>query len=786
MSQASKSERRLHPNDSAGGEAGESRFRAAGRTPLVNLGLFLLLSALLALLVGTPPRSPAVVYREGEVAREDVKAAADFLLIDQQATEKRRAEAEAAAPAVYVLNPHALREALAGLDQTLEALDVPQGGPEGPLPFPFTQVREGLSSHWEVPVGEAAVRELLSPGGRRDLRERVWAALQPQYLRGVVANRRLLATEGRRGVVVRNAATGDEAPLDDPSNAVDFDEARQALATSDPGDPEGFARRVAATLLRPNLTYDGEETTARKAAAVEAVKPVLFQILQGEMLVREGDRVTAEQSRRLREHARIAEPGGGWRARLGLFVLAALALYSVYRYGRANVKKFRCSEKDLVFLAGLLALMIALERGGMLVLGAVAATIPEAAQTALTYALPVGAAAIVVRVVLNSETAVLFGLPYFALAALPFGQSISSFFCFAIGGLVGAHWAARACHRMDFLLAGFWTGVSQAGVALAFGLLDGGVPLTALPWWLGAAFFGGLVGGVVALCLIPLAEWLFGYTTEMRLLELASLDHPLLRGLMLRAPGTYHHSIVTGSLVKAAAEAIGARALLATVAAYYHDVGKLSKPAYYIENQSDGRNRHDGLAPSMSGLILASHVKEGVELARRHRLGREIVDIVAQHHGTSPMRYFYDKARQSAKSGVESVDEASFRYPGPKPQSREAALVLLADAVEAASRTLREPRPARIQGLVQNIINRTFADGQLDDCPLTLKDLHEIARSFTRILGAIYHQRIDYPLSAQKERTPDGDLDSQRLPGDRGGRGAAAESRGEGLRRLGL
>ncbi|MBE0616746.1 MAG: HDIG domain-containing protein, partial [Proteobacteria bacterium] len=285
--------------------------------------------------------------------------------------------------------------------------------------------------------------------------------------------------------------------------------------------------------------------------------------------------------------------------------------------------------------------------------------------------------------------------------------------------------------------------------------------------------------------LVPLAEWAFGYATDIRLMELASLDHPLLGELMLRAPGTYHHSLVTGSLVKAAAEAIGAKALLGTVAAYYHDVGKISKPAYFIENQVEGRNRHDKLSPSMSSLVLISHVKEGVELARRHRLGREIVEILRQHHGTSLIRYFYDRALERC-SASDEVRENDYRYPGPKPQTREAALVLLADAVEAASRTVPDPRPARIQGMVQNIINRTFADGQLDECDLTLKDLHEIARSFSRILSAIHHQRIDYPLAAQKEKKADGDLDPRRLPRGRDRRGKTAQAVGESLRRLGL
>jgi putative nucleotidyltransferase with HDIG domain len=219
---------------------------------------------------------------------------------------------------------------------------------------------------------------------------------------------------------------------------------------------------------------------------------------------------------------------------------------------------------------------------------------------------------------------------------------------------------------------------------------------------------------------------------------------------MIQAPGTYHHSIMVGLLVENAAESIGANPLLARVAAYYHDIGKIRKPLYFAENLKNQGNKHDKLAPSMSALILISHVKDGVELARENKLGSVLIDIIRQHHGTSLIKFFYDKAQQQSKG--EAVNEQDYRYPGPKPQSREAALIMLADAVEAAGRTLSNPTSARIQGMVQKIINKIFIDGQLNECDLTLKDLHKIAKSFNRILVGIFHQRVEYPEPAYKER----------------------------------
>jgi putative nucleotidyltransferase with HDIG domain len=279
-------------------------------------------------------------------------------------------------------------------------------------------------------------------------------------------------------------------------------------------------------------------------------------------------------------------------------------------------------------------------------------------------------------------------------------------------------------------------------------------------------------------------ESLFNYSSNIRLLELLNLDQPVLKELMLIAPGTYHHAMVVGQMVEAAAETIGANPMLAKAAAYYHDIGKIKKPAYFVENQTGGDNKHEKLAPSMSSLILISHVKDGVDLARKHKLGEGIAEIIRQHHGTNIISYFFHKAKSQA-ANPNQVKIEDFRYPGPRPQTKEAGLVLLADQVEAASRTLTDPTPARIQGMVQKIVNNVFVDGQLDECELTLKDLHHIARSFNKILGGIFHQRIHYPQAVDKKKSHE-DLDKQ-PPKKNGPKPAEAQEKSrEDLKRLGL
>jgi len=257
---------------------------------------------------------------------------------------------------------------------------------------------------------------------------------------------------------------------------------------------------------------------------------------------------------------------------------------------------------------------------------------------------------------------------------------------------------------------------------------------------------------------------MFGFITDIKLLELANLNQPLFQKMIIEAPGTYHHSIIVASLVEAAAEAIGANALLAKVSAYYHDIGKLTKPQYFIENQPNTENKHDKLSPKMSSLIIISHVKDGCELSSQVKLGQQIINIIREHHGTSIVSYFYDKAKKNKDQSFRSLSESDFRYPGPKPQTKEAGLVMLGDVIEASSRTLSNPTPARISSLVRERIERLYMDGQLDECELTLRNLNTIAETFTKILTGIFHHRVDYPESAHKETNGKKEIDELTYP----------------------
>jgi len=327
----------------------------------------------------------------------------------------------------------------------------------------------------------------------------------------------------------------------------------------------------------------------------------------------------------------------------------------------------------------------------------------------------------------------------------------------------------RSCkQRTDLYRAAFWSSAYGTLLVLILAVTESfpqapsdGIGLLSLGI---LTFLSGMSSAVIASSLIPLVEAAFGYTTNLKLLELSNFNHPLLHDLMIKAPGTYHHSIIVGSLAEIAADRIKANALLARVSAYYHDIGKMGKPIYFIENQSSGHNPHDQLPPTMSAKILFSHVKNGIRLGREHNLGDAITGIIEQHHGTTLVSYFLSKAKKTENVQVDPIDENDFRYPGPKPQSREAAIVMIADACEAATRSINDPTQHKIQAMVESIIQKRYLDGQFDDCEITLRDLKEIEDCFTKTLVSLYHHRIEYPGQSNEIKLPV-NSDKKTIPG---------------------
>jgi putative nucleotidyltransferase with HDIG domain len=595
--------------------------------------------------------------------------------------------------------------------------------------------------------------------------------IAPILKKGIVNDKELLDPDAEKGIVIRNIQTREERKNFPPFTFLDFKEARAklraqaALLTPALGkETSAIALKIAEHFLRPNLTFNKDETEEKKINAREKINPVYFQVKRGEVILRPGERVQEEHLLKIKALKKAQERTHLLAILIGMGLLTFLILVSLYQFSTQNIRKIALSQKDLLFFSTALLGIIALLKLFQLstdVLGGEFFSIPSSSYL---YLFPIATGAMLVRIVLNSEVAIVFSLlaSYFSAALM--GNQLFYFIFTFVGSVIGAHKVARCEQRSVLIKAGITVGGINILMIISYNLISGNPFKMTLLSDLMMGFLGGILAPVLVLGIAPIIESLFGYTTDIKLLELANMDHPILKDLILQAPGTYHHSIIVGSLVEAAAKSIAANPLLARVSAYYHDIGKLKKPLYFIENVGGGENKHDHLIPTMSSLILISHVKDGVEMARENRLGERIGHIIQQHHGTSLISYFFQKAKEKENPEMESINENDFRYPGPKPQTKEAGIVMLADSVEAASRALTDPTPSRIKSLVQRITNNIFLDGQLEECELTLKDLQKIQESFDRILTAIFHQRIDYPLSTSSEspkKRNDEDLDSK-------------------------
>ncbi|MEW6066829.1 MAG: HDIG domain-containing metalloprotein [Nitrospirota bacterium] len=426
----------------------------------------------------------------------------------------------------------------------------------------------------------------------------------------------------------------------------------------------------------------------------------------------------------------------------GSFFIASLLIFILYRdimrYKPAYTKKY-----NMLVLLGLLFIStLIIDRVFGYLLISLSKGLEFEALDSWIFGIPVPVGAMLVSLLFDFHTAITFSFTVSLLTGLWLHDAAFTIYAF-VGSITAAFSVIRCKKRSNLLKGGIYViGVNALTVILI--LLFKGELLTtkALPSIMFAAL-GGI--GVIAIVsiLLPILEHAFKVTTDIRLLELLDIEQPLMKKLMIETPGTYHHSVIVGNLAESAAEAVGANPLLARISAYYHDIGKIKMPEYFVENQFGSVSKHDKLTPHMSSMVIVSHVKEGVELATQYKLPEPIIDVIRQHHGTMLVSYFYQKAKEQTEDATPA--EQDYRYPGPKPQTRVAALVMMADAVEAASRVLTDPTPARISSLVEKITNHIFLDGQIDECELTLKDIQNVKKRFSYILTGIFHKRLDYP-----------------------------------------
>lgn len=440
----------------------------------------------------------------------------------------------------------------------------------------------------------------------------------------------------------------------------------------------------------------------------------------------------------------------------GLAVLVTVLLGILYVDIRRYRSTMTADPGRLVLLGILLAGTVAADRFVSFLLGLFLDTLPGVDPQAVFFALPTASGAMLATLLFDAHLGLTVGFVLSLLVGLTVpGQPFLTVYTF-VGCVVAVFGVIYLRRRTQLIKAAGLVSLSNAAVIGAlhfYGAKEMGLEL---PIDMGFGLAGGVLVALIVSGALPVLESFFKMTTNIRLLELLDLNQPLLRRLSTEAPGTYYHSMMVSNLAEAAAETIGENPVFVRVCCYYHDVGKMVKPAYFIENQAEEANRHDRLNPHLSSLIVMSHVKQGVDLARQFNLPESIIDMIPQHHGTRRVDYFYDKARRSEDPLLNEMEEQEFRYPGPKPQTKVAGIIMLADAVEASGRVLRHPTPQRIAGMVDRIVTNIFLDGQLEEGDLTLRDLKEIRESFKRTLTRQHHRRIEYPGSDPDQEEPAG------------------------------
>lgn len=719
----------------------------------------------------------------GMIADRDYIAPEDLLVPDDESTQARQQRARDEVLPVYDFDPE---PPTSGQISTLfargrELLEIQaKEGADAP------DVSETLLAETYLKLTPEQLAILVGQGFSPELEDRVQGVVQQVFRQGVVFAKEPLLENRLRGITLRNVRSGGESTSFDLYDYLEYPDEVRELVDSELRDWMGIApseRRSLIGLLEanllPNLSFNQNETVLRQEAAALETSPSFSQVRRGEVIVRKGDVLDAAAVRKINSYQRDEDWSRQVLPLIGILLLlslAALVVWLALREERdprvahhSRVQRF--GEALLILTVSIIGAKLMFVVGEAL--AAAFETTPFSAARPYVYGVPFAALGLCAGLLMGRQAAfvlsVIFSLLMSRLAG-PEGMWVA---IYSLAGCLAAVYALDfnqvrqrlVLTRVSLVVSG----INAATVLLLRALAGGGVgrELSLIGFELMCALASGIVTAAVASFAIPVFEAVLGITTDIKLAELADTNLPLLRRLAFEAPGSFQHSLMVANLAKQACESIGADASLAYTGGLYHDVGKVFRSEYFIENQRSGVNPHDKLQPTMSALVLISHVKDGVQLAKDHHLPQPILDAIEQHHGSRLIKYFYSRAKAQAGEEIGEVREEKFRYPGPKPQNKVMGVLMIADAVEAASRTLVEPSELKIRTLIRTIVEDCLQDGQLDQTDLTLSDLRLVADSFLRVLSNIFHTRVDYP-----------GFDFNARPGStRNGGGKSAEAR---------
>jgi putative nucleotidyltransferase with HDIG domain len=736
-------------------------FRESKKAQLV---LFMVvLSALASFLVNINLSQNYGSYKLGEFADRNIKASQTVEFEDTEATEKAAKEAERLIPPVFDYDAGTLNVVKQRVHEAFRLLRQNPTMPNAHKTFDETN---------GVPLDDATYSVFYKNGFSWRMERAVLYVLSAVPDRYIVSDKDIIMEEGLGEILINDISSiSDTASAKRENKRLKTVQLLQLVVTVNDVDRmmDAKIKEIASkltsaetravdviteSLVKPNLTFNKEKTVRAKQIAKERIKKVIIKVNRGEVVVKEGEPI---EQRQLMVLGQLKKASLGYHDvvyYLFYTLLFFLVFYSLTLYTQNSFYIYRPRAKDAVIL-GLCTLMYAIFfKIWVVIATGMASYFSDVPSEVFLLLFPYISMAFVVRIILTAEFSAIMSIVAAAIVGMMGTVGEGNFILSAyvlFSGFFASAMIMRFEERKNLFRAGLLTGIFQSLFAVA--IIASKVYSIGFSWHhtlyaAMAGFASGLFASFVTEAIMPMFEYVFNYTTNLKLLELANTNHPLLRDFLIKAPASYNHCMIVGQLASSGASAVGANSLLARVGSYYHDVGKIGKAMYFIENQQGGMNPHDKLNPTMSARILVSHVRDGVRLAKEWKLGKPIIDIIEQHHGTSLMKFFYSKALEFNKD----VSELDYRYPGPKPKTREAVLVMIADSCEAACRTLEEPTPARIKHTVDTIINNMFVDGQFDECNITLKRLKIISQIYTKILISLHHSRIEYPADTSEEQ----------------------------------
>lgn len=710
---------------------------------LIGFGFLVVVTVLL--LLSNYPSGFSQDYREGEVIRANVVARADVSSIDIVETERRRNAAREATRPIFNFDStrgestaRSFRAAWEDLKKQAEAKT------------------PGKTLGWSGDGGTGVARAIAAHNFNDEDLNRLTALIREigdKYIYDDAEAERL--NQEIVLVEVRNPSAQMIMPVP-RTRMLSLSAARQQLELrilSLQGWSQEERSALVATvvpLLRPNVVLDQTATATAREAEARKIQPVTINLKRNQSIAREGDTVTPAMLAQLDALKATGHAGRPWHNLLGLLMIVFAVYWAVWKFTehRSTASVLSLSKRRAFALVGsAIVVETVLMRVGFTLNDSMAngmKTAPFNDPNLWNFAIPFAAASLLVVMLVDTQLAFLTGIVTALFAGMLAPTGIHQSLYVMISCTAAVYGIGRYRERQSVTLAGLFVGVVNAVMALAL-IAYAEQPFTpkAILLSSGCGFAGGLLTAIFAAGGLPVNESLFGILTDVKLLELSNADLPVLGQLALRAPGTNQHSHAVGQLAEDACRAVGANPLLARIGALYHDIGKVAAPDYFVENQQ-GENPHDHMRPSQSARIITSHVTYGAKLAKQINLPKKIADFIPQHHGTRTLHFFLRKAQSQAKPG-EVIDEKDFRYPGPKPQFQESAIMMLADSCEAAARSLARPDPENIRSIVVKIVEAVISDGQLDECDLTLQEITRIREAIISALTAIYHARIDYP-----------------------------------------